>query len=324
MAVPTDTAAVPTATIAYKTDPIPIEFDLYSPTEKHDKPGALIIYYHAGATYLGSRKLGFPTWLRDGCNERGWTICSVDYRLLPESSIADIMHDLKDMWTYVHNHLNDELRRRSLTPIDLNSIFVSGGSAGGYLTFQAGHLLTPRPAGLVALYGDCFVGDWYATAHPADAIIGHKRLSDIEKHSAEIEQYFQGGRKPVTGRPFKDGTEVHSMFYHYLLRKGEFLKRTFGVGSMEEAASRPDLHYLFPQFSVKDSYPPIVLAHGKGDTAVPCEQTIFFSEFLNSKGLYNETYLLEGRDHFWDGLEEDDVLLVKAKIWSFLDKLATR
>lgn len=105
--------------------------------------------------------------------------------------------------------------------VDLEAVFVSGGSAGGYLTFQAGHLLTPRPTGLIAMYGDCFVGDWYAKAHPPDTIIGSARLGDVEKHSAEIEQYFQGGRKPVTGRPFKDGTDPHSMFYHYLIRKGE-------------------------------------------------------------------------------------------------------
>lgn len=220
-------------------------------------------------------------------------------------------------------------------------MFVSGGSAGGYITFQAGHLLTPRPAGLIAMYGDCFVGDWYAKAHPPDAIIANARLGDVEKHAIEIEKYFQEGRQPVTGRPFKDGTDPHSMFYHYLIRKGEckflfglfclvsasltqtVLKRTFGVESMEEAALRSDLHYLFPQFSVKDSYPPIVLAHGTSDTAVPYEQSIFFSKHLTSKGFYNELYLLEGKDHFWDLGEEDDVLEVKAKIWAFLDRLAS-
>jgi acetyl esterase/lipase len=89
---------VPTTTITYKHDPIPIDFDLYSPNIPSDKPGALILYYHAGATYLGSKKLGFPAWLRGGCDEQGWTIVSVDYRLLPESSVPDIMEDLKDMW----------------------------------------------------------------------------------------------------------------------------------------------------------------------------------------------------------------------------------
>ncbi|KAK9846880.1 uncharacterized protein MYU51_000093 [Penicillium brevicompactum] len=321
--MPSDTTIEPTATITYKTNPVSIEFDLYSPNVHSDTPGALIVYYHPGATYLGSRKLGFPAWLRDGCNKRGWTICSVDYRLLPESSIADIMEDLKDMWTYVHRRLNTELQQRSLTLVDLDAVFVSGGSAGGYITFQAGHLLTPRPAGLLAMYGDCFVGDWYAKAHSPDAIVANARLGDVEKYSTEIEQYFQGGRRPVTGRPFKDGTDPHSMFYHYLIRKGEFLKRTFGVESMEEVALRSDLHYLFPQFSVKNSYPPIVLAHGTSDSAVPYEQSVFFSKHLTSKGLYNELYLLEGKDHFWDLGEEDDVLKVKAKIWTFLDKIAS-
>ena len=100
---PSETTAEATATITYKTvtwkdETIPIEFDLYSPPVRRDKRGALFLWYHAGATYLGSKKLGFPEWLRKGFNERGWTILSVDYRLLPESSIHDIMEDVKDMW----------------------------------------------------------------------------------------------------------------------------------------------------------------------------------------------------------------------------------
>ncbi|KAK9847342.1 uncharacterized protein MYU51_019547 [Penicillium brevicompactum] len=260
--MPSDNTIEPTATITYKTNPAPLEFDLYSPNVHSDTPGALIFYYHPGATYLGSRKLGFPAWLRDGCNKRGWTICSVDYRLLPESSIADIMEDLKDMWTYVHRRLNTELQQRSLTLVDLDAVFVSGGSAGGYITFQAGHLLSPRPAGLLAMYGDCFIGDWYAKAHSADAIISNVRLGDVEKYSTEIEQYFQGGRSPSQVGLSRTGPiPTRSMFYHYLIRKGECL--------------------------------------------------------------YNELYLLEGKDHFWDLGEEDDVLKVKAKIWTFLDKIAS-
>lgn len=91
---------------------------------------------------------------------------------------------------------------------------------------------------------------------------------------------------------------------------------------MEEVASKPELHYLFPQYSVKDTYPPIVLAHGANDTAVPHEQSVFFSEYLTSKGLANKLYLLEGRDHFWDLGEEENVVEVKAKIWEFLDGIA--
>ena len=100
------------------------------------------------------------------------------------------------------------------------------------------------------------------------------------------------------------------------------LKRTFGVESIEEAHARPELHYLFPQLSVGDKYPPILLAHGTKDTAVPHFQSAYFSKFLTSKGLENELYLLEDRDHFWDDGYENNVIEVKGKIWAFLDRLA--
>ena len=104
--------------------------------------------------------------------------------------------------------------------MDLETVFISGGSAGGYITFQSGHMLTPPPAGLVAMYGDVFVGEWYSKPHSADEVVGNVRLGDIDQYSTEIEKLF-GASKPVAGRSFKDGKEVHSMFYHYLIRQGE-------------------------------------------------------------------------------------------------------
>lgn len=135
---------------------------------------------------------------------------AIDQRVWTDSEVSS-----------VHTRLNGELARRFLTPVDLDTIFVSGGSAGGYLTFQAGHLLTPAPRGLIALYGDVFVGDWYAQPHSPEAIVGGVRLGDIEHYSAEIEIYFEAGRRAVTERVFNEGKDPHSMFYHHLIRKGE-------------------------------------------------------------------------------------------------------
>lgn len=86
---------------------------------------------------------------------------------------------------------------------------------------QAGHLLSPQPTGLVALYGDVFVGDWYAKAHSPDAVVAGLKLGEVEKYSAAVEKYFEPGRAPVSERPFGDGTYDHSLFYHYLVYKGE-------------------------------------------------------------------------------------------------------
>ena len=99
MSQPTETKVKPTATIAYKTDPITIEYDLYSPTTKSDKPGSLIVFFHAGAAYFGNKKLAFPEWYLEGLNKRGWTIISANYRVRPEATGHEMMTDLKDLWS---------------------------------------------------------------------------------------------------------------------------------------------------------------------------------------------------------------------------------
>lgn len=213
------------------------------------------------------------------------------------------------------------------------------------MTFQSGHLLSPPPTGLIAMYGDIFHGDWYAKPHARDEVVGGVTLSEVEPYADEIEKIWESGRPQVQGRHFGDGTEPHSMIYHHLILKGECesrlalcittktgvkadftekkdTKRTFGIDKTADAEHNPELSYLFPQFSVGDSYPPIIIAHGLADSNVPHEQSEHFSKYLTSKGLKNDLYLLEGCDHFWDLEDKDNVRDVKKKIWEFLDKLS--
>jgi acetyl esterase/lipase len=56
-----------------------------------------------------------------------------DYRLLPESTGADICEDLQDFWSWVRNGLQGFLDKvRPGLEADLSKIIVHGGSAGTY------------------------------------------------------------------------------------------------------------------------------------------------------------------------------------------------
>jgi hypothetical protein len=96
--MPSDTTIEPTATITYKINPLPIEFDLYSPIVRSNTPGALIIHYHPGATYLGSKKhrgpfVAQPPHFPQECklNLRSSCALPVALRTLVESTLFEIM-----------------------------------------------------------------------------------------------------------------------------------------------------------------------------------------------------------------------------------------
>jgi acetyl esterase/lipase len=56
------------------------------------------IWFHAGALFYGDKKTLFPCWLAEEAREKGWTVLSADYRLLPESKIDEVMQDVRDLW----------------------------------------------------------------------------------------------------------------------------------------------------------------------------------------------------------------------------------
>lgn len=113
-------------TYAYKyVESRPIELDVvYRPGVAVQGIRKSLIYFHGGGMVSGWRKARFPGLPLDLLIQAGWQVLTVDYRLLPECSIADIVEDLRDLekWT-----LSDG---RRLANVDSKSIAIAGSSAG--------------------------------------------------------------------------------------------------------------------------------------------------------------------------------------------------
>lgn len=99
------------------------KLDLYYPTEK--KGFATIIWFHGGGLTGGSKEL--PEALK----EKGYAIVGVNYRLSPEVKAPIYIEDAAAAvaWVYenIHKYGGDSAK-----------IFISGHSAGGYLTMMIG------------------------------------------------------------------------------------------------------------------------------------------------------------------------------------------
>jgi pimeloyl-ACP methyl ester carboxylesterase len=95
--------------------------DIYYPDT--DKGFATLIWFHGGGLESGNKEL------LDGFRRQGFAVVSVNYRLFPQGKCPDYLYDSAQAvaWTF------ENIGRYGGTP---DQIYVSGHSAGGYLTLM--------------------------------------------------------------------------------------------------------------------------------------------------------------------------------------------
>jgi len=98
-------------------------FDFYCPTNIKDFP--TIVWFHGGGLTSGKRNI--PDYLTD----RGFAMIGVGYRLSPKVKAVQCIEDAAAATAWTFKNIEDYGGNKSL-------IFVSGMSAGGYLTYMVG------------------------------------------------------------------------------------------------------------------------------------------------------------------------------------------
>lgn len=97
--------------------------DFYYPTNTKDFP--TIIWFHAGGLTGGKREV--PDYLKN----RGFAVIGVGYRLSPKVKAVECIKDAAAATAWAFKNIEDYAGNKNL-------IFVSGHSAGGYLTYMIG------------------------------------------------------------------------------------------------------------------------------------------------------------------------------------------
>ena len=98
-------------------------FDFYYPTNLNDFP--TILWFHGGGLTEGKREI--PEYLKN----RGFAVIGVGYRLSPKVKAVECVNDAAAAVAWAFKNIEKYGGNRSL-------IFVSGMSAGGYLTYMVG------------------------------------------------------------------------------------------------------------------------------------------------------------------------------------------
>lgn len=124
-----DNERISVSDISYtsKTDPYAMErckLDVSCPSDTCGCP--VIVWYHGGGLTSGQKQL--PARL---CHEKDIVVVGVNYRLLPKVTVDTCLDDCAEALAWVFENIEKYGG-------DKNKIFVSGHSAGGYITAMLG------------------------------------------------------------------------------------------------------------------------------------------------------------------------------------------
>ena len=239
-----------------------LEFDVYYPAAKSDKPCPVIVYTHGGGWAAGSRfgaaSGGFAPLFKELTKE-GFCVVSVDYRLAREQTrMRDCVIDSKDAIRFL-------VKNREAMNIDPEQIFVFGDSAGGHIAQML--LLSPPEslAGDVDLAGVAFkvvAGvSWYG---PCDF---------------ENENLFNHDDRP----DFRD----------------RFGPRITGDAEVTKEEKLRLYREMSPVSYLKKDSPPLLMIQGEKDTTIPVKHAYYMKEKAEAAGAPVEIMIIENAGHNW-------------------------
>ncbi len=296
-------ALLPATTLAaavthvYKiVDDMPIHADVYAGESAAPRP--VLMWIHGGALIFGHRDMLDPG-LREQALAAGFAVVSVDYRLAPETSLAEIVADVEDAYRWIRTE------GPAAFGADPDAVVVAGGSAGGYLTLMMGVRATPRPAALAVFWGyGNITGDWYA--EPSQYYLATYPVV------TRAEAFAHVNSPGISAAPM---AQERGAFYLYCRQQGTWIENVSGHDPVTEAEWFPA--YL-PVRNVTASYPPTILVHGQLDTDVPHNQSVLMDKALTAGGVVHELVSVPDAGHGMVGLEAAKVQQLYARALDFL------
>ena len=268
-----------------KVNNLEIRAEVHRPADQTKRP--VLVWIHGGALISGHRQRVSDV-IKRVAREDGFVLVSLDYRLAPEMQLPEIIEDIEDAFTWIHEEGPE------LFHADTSCVIVTGPSAGGYLTLTVGFRVRPRPTALVSFwgYGD-LIGDWYSTP------------SLHKQHQIEIDQAEAFSQ--VNGPPISDSRERKGngwQFYQYCRKTGTWPQQVSGWDPLTQAEK---FHPYMAIKNVDAKYPPTLMVHGIEDTDVPHQQSVMMANELKKLGITHRLISIEGGEHGLEGGDPSEI-----------------
>jgi acetyl esterase/lipase len=275
-------------TYVYKeVDGLKILADVFLPVT--DEVRAVVLFIHGGGFMFGSRidRPGKP--LLEKLIEANYAVVSIDYRLAPETKLADIVKDTGDACTWIRT------QGPSLFNADPNRLGVIGGSAGAFLATTCGYIIKPKLQAIVAVSG--FADFKFAKPSTDRSILKQNKL------------YDSVGKEIIT-----QGGEDRYELCFFLLDNGLWPWEVLGF---EPISNQKKVDELLTINHINSDYPATLLIHSKKDQVVPFSQAERLNQALTARKIESELFVVP-QGHSSEIIKNDPEAV--EKIISFLDK----
>lgn len=271
-------------TFIYKTTSnCDIKGDFY-PVNEENAP--LIVYIHGGGLVWGSRtdihQEQIPLY-----NQAGFNVCSIDYRLAPETKLPEITADIQDALIWLKEKGNKDY------DFDPDRIAMIGSSAGAYLALMSGTFRI-KPKVIVSFYGyGDILGAWYTkpSAHFA-------KMTKVPEMLAR--QLIQN--KAISEAPI----ERRYAIYLYCRQQGKWIDYVSGLNTKTNS---PKLRPYCPVENIDSGYPATLLLHGDADSDVPYQESVKMGQALSKFNVNQQVITIPNGEHSFDQNMENPVVI---------------
>ncbi|MBY7144221.1 alpha/beta hydrolase [Virgibacillus sp. NKC19-3] len=260
-----------------------IKGDFYPVDEKH---APLIVYIHGGGLIWGTRTDIHNDQITR-YSQAGFNVCSIAYRLAPETKLPEIKADIQDALVWLKETGKEQFH------FDPEKIAVIGSSAGGYLALLSG-TFSVKPKLIVSLYGyGNILGDWYLK--PSTHFNKMTKVPEVL-----MRQLIQ--KKTIAEAPI----EKRYAIYLYSRQQGKWLDFVTDWGLATHADK---LREYCPIEYIDADYPATLLLHGDEDEDVPYTESVHMNKAINNAGGHSQLFIVPKGKHSFDQNMEDPVVI---------------
>ncbi|KFY96893.1 hypothetical protein V498_02404 [Pseudogymnoascus sp. VKM F-4517 (FW-2822)] len=311
-------------TAVYKSvGDIPINVDIYMPKIRRGARTPIMLYIHGGG-WVGGNRTDCSRLVLTRFLQQGFVVCSMDYRLLPESTFIEMQEDLRDIEPWLRQKLQAEVGENA--SIDNKKIVVVGASSGALLALQTPKYWVDSPTVIVSLYGPTNLQNMPSrgrfSTHDLPQII------DILLSSA-----FNFSHPP-TEKPLPTTEECQNnprtMLFRRLYREESLLQLLLGDvkkddnGKLVLLMNKPIDPWKMAEINPVDlcnvlRYPTMCQIMGEDDELFQTSHVTELHEALTRQGVRSKYLLVPRVGHAFDTLAEEggveDESLNEAVLW---------